>query len=591
MPPQRYHVFLSYARADNSTGVVTGFVERLQADYLRTTGRDLRVFFDLHAIEGMDHWRHKILEHLGRSHVLLAILSPSYLDSPYCQWEFSEYLKGEISHELSGTGVTPIYFFEIPSWCARDYDVKAPEWVRALRSRQMFDLRADFTPSAALVNRLADRIGRAGRADLSPGNLDRHNEYFTGREMEMERLRKRLVTPAGSTGFTILHGLGGMGKTSLAIEYGHNFADHYPAGRWQARCAGAPGIHHALTTLAGPLGLSFHEQEPATLQYRAERVLAELQRRALENGDPRACLLILDNVDNYGLLAASQTRLLPRVKWLHVLITSQLGPADLPDLDASAFLPVDELPFDDSLLLLEKHQADGRFRDDEEQERAQSIVRALGGFTLALESAAVSWRNFLRKDAQCCWDAIEAGGLLGFERTAVLAPRQLLIHNEKRLTATLQPIFDRLGPDERRALQYASYMPPNTVIWDWIECLVGHEFPEVSLAERVGEFGRWTAIRNRLLSLRLLTGSSEEWAGRMHGLVQEVVWSIHGFHGAPLERNLKNYAFRRCGSLERDWDVRDGRLGDRSLADLVAAPDGGRRTRRWGIGISGSGFA
>ena len=79
----------------------------------------------------------------------------------------------------------------------------------------------------------------------------------------MERLRERLRSPSSATGFTILHGLGGIGKTSLAVEYAHNFAHEYPAGRWQAKCGGAADLNEALTRLASRLGVDFHPQEPA----------------------------------------------------------------------------------------------------------------------------------------------------------------------------------------------------------------------------------------------------------------------------------------------------------------------------------------
>jgi len=59
-------------------------------------GRKLRVFFDQDEIKGMQDWRQRILQGLRESRLLLACLSPAYLLSEYCQWEFVEHL--EIGH-------------------------------------------------------------------------------------------------------------------------------------------------------------------------------------------------------------------------------------------------------------------------------------------------------------------------------------------------------------------------------------------------------------------------------------------------------------------------------------------------------------
>ena len=41
---------------------------------------------------------------------MLACLSPEYIESPYCAWEFNEYRKHELQAGVVGEGVAPIYF-------------------------------------------------------------------------------------------------------------------------------------------------------------------------------------------------------------------------------------------------------------------------------------------------------------------------------------------------------------------------------------------------------------------------------------------------------------------------------------------------
>src|SRR5262249_45993931 len=126
-----YDLFISYSRRDNGQGDgrITQFVERIGRDFAAFVGRPLRPFFDRSAIAGMEDWRHKILQGLRESRLLLACLTPSYLTSEYCEWEFVEYLKGEVAQGYVGEGVAPIYFVPVPDWDEKDFDRTCAAWV------------------------------------------------------------------------------------------------------------------------------------------------------------------------------------------------------------------------------------------------------------------------------------------------------------------------------------------------------------------------------------------------------------------------------------------------------------------------------
>ena len=74
-----YDLFISYSRKDNQNHRITELKDRIAADYLEFSGEELRCFFDLDDIHGMDDWRHRILEGLRESSLLLLVLSPGYL--------------------------------------------------------------------------------------------------------------------------------------------------------------------------------------------------------------------------------------------------------------------------------------------------------------------------------------------------------------------------------------------------------------------------------------------------------------------------------------------------------------------------------
>src|SRR5450755_788623 len=106
-----YDLFISYSRRDNGQGDgrISQFVDRLRRDFAALAGRPLVPFFDRADIQGMDDWRDRILQSLRQSHLLIACLTPSYLASEYCRWEFVEYLKKEVARGFVGEGVAPIY--------------------------------------------------------------------------------------------------------------------------------------------------------------------------------------------------------------------------------------------------------------------------------------------------------------------------------------------------------------------------------------------------------------------------------------------------------------------------------------------------
>ena len=154
-------------------------------------------FFDRDDIQGMDDWRDRILQSLRQSHLIVACLTPSYLASEYCRWEFVEYLKKEVARGYVGEAVAPIYFVDLPAGGDENSD-GAAEWITELHRRHRLDLRAWFgesdaaireaaiqRPMADLTRQIADRIRRGERAEHSLGYVVAHNPHFVGRVTEM----------------------------------------------------------------------------------------------------------------------------------------------------------------------------------------------------------------------------------------------------------------------------------------------------------------------------------------------------------------------------------------------------------------------
>jgi tetratricopeptide (TPR) repeat protein len=115
-----------------------------------------------------------------------------------------------------------------------------------------------------------------------------HNPYFVGRETILQSLRQRLIPGEKATTLTqSISGLGGIGKTQIAVEYAHRYGEQYEAVLWiQADSQEVAMV--GLLRLATEV-LVLPEQQEAEQQIAA--VMRWLQKR-------HDWLLIFDNVED-----------------------------------------------------------------------------------------------------------------------------------------------------------------------------------------------------------------------------------------------------------------------------------------------------
>jgi tetratricopeptide (TPR) repeat protein len=122
------------------------------------------------------------------------------------------------------------------------------------------------------------------------GNVPQRNKYFTGRSALLDELRERLTTHATARVPCALHGLGGVGKTQLAIEYAYRYASSYQVVWWIPADQTAL-VRASLAALAPRLGIT------GLVPGRVEDALAAVLD-ALRRGQPyERWLLVFDNAD------------------------------------------------------------------------------------------------------------------------------------------------------------------------------------------------------------------------------------------------------------------------------------------------------
>jgi len=224
-------------------------------------------------------------------------------------------------------------------------------------------LRSEFPPLQAL--------------DASPGNLRRQTTSFVGRESDVAEIKDaiknhRLVT---------LTGVGGVGKTRLALEVGAQLADEFPDGVWVFELAAVADPAVVPDAVASVLGIT---QQPG-------KSVSESVAAAQEG---RTRLLVFDNCEHVLDAATDLVEtILGQSATVTILATSREGlrVADaqlwpVPSLDVGA--GVDSAAVS---LFVERAQAISPHFSIINADEAGAVVeicRRLDGIPLAIELAA-----------------------------------------------------------------------------------------------------------------------------------------------------------------------------------------------------------
>jgi tetratricopeptide (TPR) repeat protein len=307
----------------------------------------------------------KAMEHSSRT---IAVLSPDYLTSRFTQPEwaaaFAEDPTGEKGllvpirvRDCEPKGLIPqIIYVDLVGIMESAARLELIEGVDKHRAKPV------VAPS------FPGTLHDAATKPRYPGALPRiwnvphnRNPNFTGRDEVLTDLHANLVNAQSASPVQVIHGLGGVGKTQIAVEYAYlNVADYDVV--WWMRAEESSTLASDFANLATELSLPQQDAQD-------QRVIVDAVRKWLgHNGD---WLIVFDNARS----AEDLGNFIPQGSTGHMVVTSRN-----PNWKGVArSIPLDVLTSEEAASFILKRT--GQDKD------ASGLAEALGFLPLALEQA------------------------------------------------------------------------------------------------------------------------------------------------------------------------------------------------------------
>ncbi|MFJ9814139.1 AfsR/SARP family transcriptional regulator [Streptomyces sp. NPDC101151] len=394
-------------------------------------------------------------------------------------------------------------------------------------------------------------LDRPSETDPAPCTLPYDLPDFTGRDEEVARLLEVGRAPAGgSTRIVGVDGMGGSGKTALAVHAAHLLAPDYPDGQLFVDLRGfSPGekaqepgavLHSLLRTVGIP----------------DDRIPDDLERRTTlwrTVSAQRKLLLLLDNAAD----AAQVRPLLPASEDCLAILT---GRVRMLELDGTEWLPLGLLSADDSTTLLTRML--GTDRTAAEPQAVDHLARLCCGLPLALRITTARLRNRPRWTVQYLVDRLA-------DETRRLREMSA---GERSVEATLRLSYQAMEEDRRAAFRLLGLHPGSAIDVHSAAALLGTDGHEAE------------DILEHLLDAHLLEQHEAGLYG-FHDLVRTYAMSVREAEDdeeAAVERLVSYYGLTTDVACEVLFPGRN-RYGDPPPGGAPELPrlDGGDRALRW----------
>ena len=326
---------------------------------------------------------------------------------------------------------------------------------------------------------------------------------FKGRDEVLGDLHKALTagTDAGAAiSVRALHGLGGIGKTRLAVEYALKYAENYSALLFLR--ADTPALlFTSLAALAGPDILDLPDKDAREDAVKISAALGWLEHHP-------GWLIVLDNVDAPEAVAAVG-KLLAKLRGGKILITGRAG--GFPGSVRKIELGVLDIPASVEFLL--ERTEDDRIHAADDAGLAEDLASELGGLALGLEQAGAyiaaertSFKLYLK-----LWQEKRATVLDWFDKNL------MSYDHDTGLAATWATSVARLTANGRRLLERLAFLAPESVPDSLLDVAV-----DTDPADFDAKTGRGNLFAYSLIArAQVETGKASEDGFAVHRLVQD----------------------------------------------------------------------
>lgn len=350
----------------------------------------------------------------------------------------------------------------------------------------------------------------------------RRNDYYTGYEQTLQALYKALHTKRAAFLTQALSGLGGIGKTQLALEYAYRYRDEYKSVIWIGADSQAVLLSR-LDHVVQQLGLSV--LEPRNQQ----QVLFAFHHWLSSQAN---WLLILDNVEDLAILDMIFPDENARRQG-HIVITTRAQAVGVWANKVAVETMGEE---EGATLLLRRAKVIPRSAlldaaSEQDQEKARDISAELDGLPLALDQAGA-----YIEETRC--SIAEYLDLYRARRAALLWRRGTAVSGHPdSVTTTFELSFDKVqqvNPAAAELLRFCAFLHPDAIPEELIVDNASHAgallqpvaTDPIQLQEALGTLSRYSLLRRNASARTLST----------HRLVQAVLKDMKDMRDEAVQR-------------------------------------------------------
>ncbi|MFM6513582.1 MAG: tetratricopeptide repeat protein [Microcystis panniformis] len=311
--------------------------------------------------------------------------------------------------------------------------------------REKWDLIASESQEASFDCR-GEKSAKKVSIPSIPSNVGKSTVNFVGREDELTLIHQQLQTEQGVI-VCAVEGLGGIGKTALALEYAKRYQQEYASQYWLS--LRLSGLAEEIVKLAGSY-LSLPEiLKKESLE---KQVDWYWQNWLPQQGK---LLLILDDVPNIDRIP---DRMLPKDSRIKILVTTRERCLST-EFESIA---LDVLPLDKCVELLTKIVGTAKV----EQEKAlveQICHEILGRLTLAVELVG----EYLAKNRHLKFSHLR--DKLNLAHTALTKERNHKDYGHLGVAAAIKISWDDLSSAVQKVAMLLSLFAPVAIAWTLLE--------------------------------------------------------------------------------------------------------------------------